>query len=151
VKTRDRACCYITKGHNLLVFEHAKRYDDGCIGVHIIGGGVKENESLTNAVIRETFEESGLSLTNPVFLGTTERRGTFPVFGEMLEYRHYFWLEAPSDTPDAWDYSVKSGDGDNDFILKHRFVPIWEANLSFDLDEMLNELMKRLKILKDNK
>ena len=144
MRTRDRVCCYITRGRELLVYEYAERYTEGCEGVLVVGGGVDEGESWEDATLREAFEESGLALSSPVFLGTQHREAHVPEFGHLFERRHYFWLAAPLSTPDAWDHTVSAGDMDKGMVLKHRFVPLERAGLSWEFGALLGRLETRL-------
>ena len=130
-----------------MVYEYAERYTPGCEGVLVVGGGVDEGEAWEDAALREAFEESGLVLSNPVFLGTQHREAHVPEFRHLLEHRHYFWLTAPLDTPDVWDHTVSAGDMDKGMVLKHRFV-LWEqAGLSWEFDALLGRLEARLSVL----
>ena len=141
---RERVCCYITRGRELLVFEHDQEYDDGAVGIQVVGGGVDEGETLEQAAIRETFEESGLVLENPVFLGTTrrvvEKHTSHPEWNGKVHVRHYFWLEAPPETPDSWSHRVSSGELDQGHVYHHRFVALEGVELMFELGEMLEEV-----------
>ena len=137
---RERVCCYITRGRELLVFEHDQEYDDGAVGIQVVGGGWEEGETLEQAAIRETLEESGLVLENPVFLGTSHYRSKFGRLEGQKQVRHYFWLEAPPETPDGWSHTVSSGQLDKGHIYHHRFVALEDMDLVFGMGEMLNML-----------
>ena len=67
------------------------------------------------------FEESGLALSSPRLFRHTAPGGARSRVWTSFERRHYFWLRAPSNTPDAWDYTVSAGDMDKGMVLKHRF------------------------------
>jgi len=140
---RERVCCYITRGRELLVFEHDQEYDDGATGIQVVGGGVNEGETLEQAAIRETFEESGLVLKRAVFLGTTQYESKFGALEGQKQVRHYFWLEAPSETPDGWSHTVSSGELDKGMVFHHRFVALEDVDLIFGLREMLEGLNER--------
>ena len=147
MRTRDRVCCYITRGRDVLVYEYAERYTEGCRGVLVVGGGVDEGEAWEDAALREAFEESGLELSRPVFLGTHSLITNNPDVGELLSHRHYFWLSAPLSTPDAWDHTVSAGDMDKGMVLKHRFVPFEDVGLSWEFDALLGRLEEKLSVL----
>ncbi|MER3482311.1 MAG: hypothetical protein C4332_03310 [Meiothermus sp.] len=68
---RNRVVCYITRGKELLVFEH----DDPGLeaGIQVVGGGVEPGETFEQAAVRETWEEAGLRLENPVYLGSKSK------------------------------------------------------------------------------
>ena len=58
--------CQISKNNEILVLDKvSKSYS----GVTFPGGHIESEESLTDAVIREVFEESGLTIVNPVMCG----------------------------------------------------------------------------------
>jgi len=141
---RERVCCYITRGRELLVFEHDQKYDDGAVGIQVVGGGVDEGETLEQAALRETFEESGLVLEQAVFLGTTRRvvmdYPSQPEWVGKVAVRHYFWLEAPPETPNSWSHTVSSGELDKGMVFHHRFVALENVDLVFEMGEMLERL-----------
>ena len=146
MKTRDRVSCYITRGQDLLVFEYFEPRDEISKGVWIVGGGVDEGETWVEAATREALEECGLALSKPVFLGTHELVTHGPVYGTILEKRHYFWFETPIDTPNCWEHIVSDGESDKGMIFKHRFVPLAKVKLDWEFDKMLPQLEERLNV-----
>ena len=58
--------CQISDGENILV-EH--KVNSSYTGVTFPGGHIEENEPLTDAIIREVYEETGLNIENPVMCG----------------------------------------------------------------------------------
>ena len=127
-----------------MVFEHDQEYDDGAVGIQVVGGGVNEGETLKRAALRETFEESGLTLERAVFLGTSHYESKFGRLEGQKQVRHYFWLEAPLETPDMWSHTVSSGELDKGMVFHHRFVPLEQAELVFGMGEMLDILRVRM-------
>lgn len=141
---RDRVVCYITRGRTeLLVFEH----DDPGLeaGLQVVAGGIEPGETLEQAAVRETWEEAGLKLENPRSLGTltlhhppsTQGRG-------KPEAWHFFWLEAPADTPNAWKHTVLNRE-DAGLVYHQRFLPIDDVQLDWNLDAKLEALRSSLK------
>ena len=58
--------CQISNGDNILVLD---KVNNSYTGVTFPGGHIETEESLTEAVIREVFEETGLTIKNPVMCG----------------------------------------------------------------------------------
>ena len=58
--------CMIYDGDKVLV---QKKVDDDYSGITFPGGHVEKGESFTDAVIREVFEETGLTISSPVLCG----------------------------------------------------------------------------------
>jgi len=59
--------CQISNGDNILVLD---KVNNSYSGVTFPGGHIESEESLTEAVIREVFEETGLTIKNPVMCGS---------------------------------------------------------------------------------
>lgn len=58
--------CQISNGEYILV---ENKVGGSYTGVTFPGGHIEENESLTDAVVREVHEETGLTIKNPVMCG----------------------------------------------------------------------------------
>ena len=73
--------CMITDGDKVQVQD---RKDPNWPGITFPGGHVEKNESFVESVIREVYEETGLTIENPVLCGTkqfqTETGARYVVF-----------------------------------------------------------------------
>ena len=58
--------CQISDGENILVLD---KVNSSYCGITFPGGHIEEKESLTEAVIREVQEETGLQIKDPVLCG----------------------------------------------------------------------------------
>ena len=58
--------CQICNGDNILILH---KVNNSYTGVTFPGGHIEEGESLTKAVVREVYEETGLTIKNPVMCG----------------------------------------------------------------------------------
>jgi 8-oxo-dGTP diphosphatase len=130
---RNRVLCYITRARkDILVFEHTEDYPDA--GIQVPGGGVEEGEAYEQAALRECFEETGLQLSRAVYLGAKE------YFDDMTtQMGHFFWLEAPLDTPDAWKHFAEGK-----YTYSHYFVPLENAKISWNMDILLPVLREKI-------
>lgn len=140
--SRDRVICYITRNRKeLLVFEHEVQYADS--GIQVVAGGIDAGETVEQTAIRETLEESGLVLSNPICLGNT----VMHQFSSSDQYQrwHFVWLEVGIDTPDSWAHTVTSGSGDEGMIFFQRFVPLEQHSLNWKMDAMIPRLIQVLK------
>lgn len=138
---RNRVVCYITRGRSeLLVFEH----DDASLkaGVQVVAGGLEPGETPEQAAVREAWEEAGLQLENPRFLGSLTLDP--PSGRSRPETWHFFWLEAPAATPNAWKHTVLSGEEDAGLVYHQRFVSLDDVRLHWNLDAKLETLRSRL-------
>jgi 8-oxo-dGTP diphosphatase len=137
---RQRVVVYITRNRKeLLVFEH----DDPGLqaGTQVVAGGVDDGETLEAAAMREVFEEAGLELQNPILLGS--KVVIWPGPKNPNQRWHFYWLEAPTQTPDAWDHTVTAGEDDMGMVYRQRFVKLEEVKLDWGLDAMLEKLKVR--------
>ncbi len=99
--------CMISDGSRVLV---QNRRDKGWPGVTFPGGHVEPGESITDSVVREVFEETGLTIANPRLCGVknwaNEDGSRYMVFfyktgefsGELKssEEGEVFWAERAS-------------------------------------------------------
>ena len=58
--------CQISNDDKILILH---KVNNSYTGVTFPGGHIEETESLTNAIIREVYEETGLTIKNPVMCG----------------------------------------------------------------------------------
>ena len=58
--------CQICDGDNILILH---KVNNSYTGVTFPGGHIEETESMTDAIIRDVSEETGLTIKNPVMCG----------------------------------------------------------------------------------
>jgi 8-oxo-dGTP diphosphatase len=130
---RNRVVCYITRARkDILVFEHTHDYPDS--GIQVPGGGIEAGETPQQAALREAFEETGLHLNQAMYLGSQEYFD-----GMTTQMGHFCWLEAPQETPNAWEYVAEEK-----YTFRHYFAPIQEAKIDWNMDLLLPKLKERL-------
>ena len=120
----QRAAAYVTDpSGRLLVFDHV----DVDAGTQVPGGGIHEEESAEDAVLRELAEESGVDTAVLVRkLGEAWGRsepGNVPA-GLEEHVQHAFHLRLDRLPPDEeWQWQEKSG-GE---VVEHRFAFRWAS------------------------
>ena len=129
---RERVVCYVTRGDDLLVFDHDP--DDGA-GVQVPAGGVEPGEHPADAAIREVTEETGLSvLSAPRYLAS-RAWVVGPREQNLAQMRHYFHLEASQAPSGSWRHFAE---GRYWFVC--RWAPCHASGLDWQLDEMIEFL-----------
>ena len=114
--------CYIEKDNKYLML-HCKKQNlnnDKWLGV---GGKFEDKESPEDCVLRETLEETGLTLTSYQYRGII----TFVSDKYETEYMHLF-------TADKWTGEIKECDeGELVWVDKSKIasLPIWEGDKIF--------------------
>jgi len=90
---------YVTHAGRLLLFRHT---DYPETGIQVPGGTVADGEQPGTAVMREAFEETGLTgLELDLLLGETVCAG--PELGpDAIHHRYYYHLRCTEDPPHIW-------------------------------------------------
>lgn len=154
---RNTTLCYIEKDGSYLMLHRIKKENDvnrdKWVGV---GGGFEDGESPEECVIRETFEETGLKLTEFDYRGIV----TFVSDKWETEYMHLFigkafegnitdcnegvleWVEIPKVRQLAlWE-------GDKIFLdLLEQDVPFFSLKLVYKGEELTNAILNNKKLI----
>lgn len=125
-----KVVAYITRGRELLVFEHA---DDAEAGVQVPAGTVEPGEEIEAAVWREVAEETGLNRDQLEWQGWLAVM-PHPTFDLV---RHYAWLTANGDVPDTWRHHVLGDGEDRGLMFEYRWEPWDLVELAGHQDECL--------------
>lgn len=97
-----KAFAYITHGDRLLVFRHVEVPE---AGIQVPAGTMKDGEDPAAAVLREAWEETGLTgLVMTGFLGE-ERRDRSDVGLDEIHHRFFYHLRYPDDPPETWRHA----------------------------------------------
>lgn len=122
---REKALVYVTRGEELLVLEHTADYPDA--GIQVPAGGVDPGESPEAAATRELFEETGLTARMPpIYLQSY----WWPNSEAPSRIRHYYWVEAPAETPTTWSHVVSAGEVDEGMTFLLSFRPLTKTDLT---------------------
>ena len=119
---KNTTLCYIEKDNKYLML-HCKKQNannDKWLGV---GGKFEDKESPEDCVLRETLEETGLTLTSYAYRGIV----TFVSDIYETEYMHLF-------TANGWTGEIKECDeGELVWVDKDKIfsLPIWEGDKLF--------------------
>jgi len=128
----EKVFAYVTRGNDLLVFrdigfEH--------FGLQVPAGSPNLGESLENAVLRETREETGLTMISLVrYLGSTDADQT--KYGiEAIHRRHFYHLTTTEETPVTWhheekDPSVITDYTPNQIVFELEWIPLEKKPLA---------------------
>ena len=121
---RNTTLCYIERGDEMLLLHRVKKDRDENAGKWIgVGGHFLEGESPDDCVLRETKEETGLTLTSYALRGIV----TFVSDEWGTEYMFLY-------TADAFEGEVIPCDeGDLAWVKKDRVLslPLWEGDKIF--------------------
>ena len=122
---RNSTLCYVTRGNEMLMLHRVKKQNDinkdKWIG---IGGKFEEDESPDECLLREAFEETGLTLTSWRCRGVVTFLPAAPCGGE---YMYLF-------TADGFEGALKECDeGDLQWISRDFLdsLPKWEGDQIF--------------------
>ena len=118
--------CYILdKNENILMLHRVKKEND----IHKdkwngLGGKFEKGESPEDCVIREVYEESGLTIKNPNLKGVI----TFPEFDGKNDWLVFVFL-----VKDFYGKLIDSNEGILEWISKEKILslPLWEGDKIF--------------------
>jgi len=140
---------YITNQNRLLIFRHTD-YPEA--GIQVPAGTVESGERTEDAVMREAFEETGLSdLSLDCFLG--EHIRDLSDFGrDEVNHRYFYHLRCTGNPPETWCHAETSpSEGQESVPIMFEFF--WAAlpndvpPLIADHGKMLPQLLQRLSLL----
>jgi 8-oxo-dGTP diphosphatase len=127
----QKGVAYIVRDGRLVVFTHADDVADDS-GLQVPAGTLRDGEKPERAVLREAFEETGLTGLRIVrYLGAGEY--DMRPYADAVHVRHYFHLavrpEGDADVPERWS-AEERGDGDCDPIGFNLFwIPLARAHV----------------------
>lgn len=107
---KEKVFAYITNGERLLVFSHPLSPE---AGIQVPAGSLKPGEDPAEGVMREAFEESGLSGLEMVgYLGEQNLDRTPYGARDEIHHRHFYHLVYPGNPPETWrNYETDPSDG----------------------------------------
>lgn len=145
IATKEKALAYITRkssldnSYELLVFDHDKHWSEA--GTQVVGGGIKGNETHEDALLRECFEESGL--THLKVIKKFDEYVIYRPIHRLFNHRHCYILESEISLPDSWTHKVSGNGKDKNMNFHFYWIPLSEAKeklvgtMSYSLPKLL--------------
>lgn len=129
-RIKRKAFAYITYQQKLLVFSHPYEPE---AGIQVPGGTIEEDESPEQAVLREAFEETGLTgLVLDGFLGEQER-DMADSGREEIHHRYFYHLRYQGKPQVVWQHAERYPSDNHE---PHIFEFFW-ATLPDDVPELI--------------
>jgi ADP-ribose pyrophosphatase YjhB (NUDIX family) len=131
---RKRVVGYVTRGHELLVFEHG--------GVlQVPAGRIDHDETLLDGLRREVEEETGVTgLTTVAELADADEVDR--LYGKLVHRSWAFHAVAQDGGPDAWDHPVTGTGMDAGMVFPCRWVPLEDRPLLWGKPDPLVERLR---------
>jgi ADP-ribose pyrophosphatase YjhB (NUDIX family) len=130
---RKRAVGYVTRGRELLVFEHAGL-------TQVPAGRVDHDETLEEGLVREIREETGVEARVVSLLADGAEFAE--LFGPGNHESWAFHAIATADTPDVWTHHVSGTGMDAGMAMPCRWVPLEEPPLLWGrVDPLVERLL----------
>lgn len=142
---KHKVFAYITHSHRLLVFRHA---DFPQAGIQVPAGTVHPNELPDKAVLREVYEETGLSdFTGVCFLGE-QSRDMQDFNRDEIHHRYFYHLPYSGDPPPTWRHNETSGGTTKPIVFEFFWadLPDEVPALIADHGKFMPALLERLSI-----
>jgi 8-oxo-dGTP pyrophosphatase MutT (NUDIX family) len=117
---RKRVVGYVTRGRELLVFDHKGMPD---VPTQVPAGRVDSHENLEEGLRREVEEETGVAEIE-VVRELADPREFERLYGPGAHESHAFHAVAPPGGPDAWEHPVTGTGMDSGLTFACRWVAI---------------------------
>jgi len=135
---RKRVVGYVTRGHELLVFDHK---DMTGVPTQVPAGRVDAHESLEEGLVREVEEETGV--TGIGIVGVLADGQEFAeLYGPAAHESHAFHAVAEPGGPDAWEHPVTGTGMDSGLVYLCRWVPLDDRPLVWGNPDPLVERLR---------
>jgi ADP-ribose pyrophosphatase YjhB (NUDIX family) len=136
VLVRRRVVGYVTRGRELLVFDHKGMEH---VPTQVPAGRVDTHETLEEGLVREVAEETGLSVT---VIGELADAAEFDrLFGPGAHESHAFHARADLGGPDAWEHPVGGTGMDAGLVYACRWVSLDDPPLLWGtMDPLVQKL-----------
>lgn len=119
----EKVQAYITRetalGIELLVFMQLAKPDEM---LEVPGGTVDPGEDPGSAVLRETYEESGL-----LFSSARKLTECLLSCAGQTQLRHIFHILPEEELPDTWLHTVTGSGEDRDMVFRYFWLPLEQA------------------------
>lgn len=143
-RIKRKVLAYITHQQKLLVFSHPNAPE---AGIQVPAGTIEEGETPEQAVLREAFEETGLTdLALDGFLGEQER--DMADFGrEEIHHRYFYHLRYQGEPRAVWRHAERFPSDSHELHIFEFFwatLPDQVPNLIADHGLLLPQLIERL-------
>lgn len=138
---RKRVVGYVTRGRELLVFDHKDLPD---VPTQVPAGRVDSHENLEEGLRREVEEETGLAQIE-IVRELADAREFAQLYGPGAHESHAFHATALSGGPDSWEHPVSGTGMDSGLVYACRWValddcpPLWG-----DADPLVEKLRRSI-------
>lgn len=130
---KRKVVAYITRGDRLLVFSQPNGVE---AGIQIPAGTMESGETPEEAVLREAYEETGLSNLEIVsFLGERDLDQR-PYGKNEIHHRYFFHLRCPKDTPEQWRHEETDPHGGS---TEEIILALYWVNFPGEVPELVAE------------
>jgi ADP-ribose pyrophosphatase YjhB (NUDIX family) len=134
---RKRVVGYVTRGRELLVFDHKGMQD---VPTQVPAGRVDSHESLEEGLVREVAEETGVSVT--VVRELADEEEFERLFGPGAHKSHAFHAQADLGGPDEWEHPVSGTGMDAGLVYACRWVSLDDPPLLWGTMDPLVEKLR---------